>query len=201
MQQKCFECSCWLTLCLQFCCREMHGACLALSFCTATHCHYIVSQQSSESAFKSVFTRSILYIASQEMPNAHACAAESPYLSPTWNYNMPEVHPFTTFMEHINVNLETLYSDGTRRRAGSHALHALAVLLETRGLFESSDGSCYHACCVPSRRGVGLPSTLSRYACAEWPCCSSQVMQEAYVCVAACNNCFLQVLLGPPCKS
>lgn len=149
------------------------------------------------------------YIVSQKMLNAHAGAAESPYLSPRWNYNMPDVHPFTTFMEHINVNLETLYSDGTKRRAGSHALHALAVLLETRGLFDSSDGSCYHACCVPSRRGVGLPSTLSRYAYAEWPWCTFTGPARG-ICLCGCMQQLfsaslvgptMQVLLGPQCNS
>ena len=89
-----------------------------------------------------------------------ANAAGSPYLSPRWNYNMPAVHPFVAFVEHINIKLEDLYSDGSKRRAGSHALHALAVLLETRRKFDASDGTCYYTCCVV--RDKGPPTKLSR---------------------------------------
>ena len=43
---------------------------------------------------------------------------------------MPDEHRLVTFMDQIRVNLKLLYSDcGTR--GGSHALHAMALLLES----------------------------------------------------------------------
>lgn len=76
---------------------------------------------------------------------------------------MPAVHPVVTFMQQIDVNLKALYSDGSGLRAGSHALHALALLLELRQKFSGSDG-CYYQCCIlPDRQGAkSLPSTLSK---------------------------------------
>ena len=77
---------------------------------------------------------------------------------------MPSVHPFVTFMEHINVDLAALYSDHSGRRAGSHALHAMAVLLEIRKKFDANTGCFYQCCIFPGRHGeMKLPSTLSRY--------------------------------------
>lgn len=75
---------------------------------------------------------------------------------------MPNVHPFTDFMEYINVKLEVLYSDGSGQRAGSHALHALAVVLQNRGKFDASDGSCYYACCIAGNRSLGPPTSLAK---------------------------------------
>lgn len=91
------------------------------------------------------------------------CAAESPYHSPTWNYRMPSVHPLVTFMGQNEVNLKALYSDGSGVRAGSHALHALALLLEMRQKSQGSNG-CYYSCCIlPERQsGRSLPNTLSK---------------------------------------
>ena len=75
---------------------------------------------------------------------------------------MPAVHPFTVFMERIKVNLPQLYSDGSGR-AGSHALHALALLLELQRKFEGSTGCCYGCCILPSRIAAGrLPDTPIR---------------------------------------
>lgn len=76
---------------------------------------------------------------------------------------MPSVHPFTAFLEQINVSLPTLYSDAPYKRAGSHALHALALLLELRNKFEVSSG-CYYSCCIgPDRTAIkGLPITLMK---------------------------------------
>ena len=76
---------------------------------------------------------------------------------------MPAVHPFTLFLERIKVNLSKLYSDSSGKRAGSHALHALALLLEFQGKFEGPSG-CYYSCCIPPDRKsiTGLPATLMR---------------------------------------
>ena len=97
------------------------------------------------------------------MPTLQCVFAGSPYNAPWWNCNMPAVHPFTVFMERIKVNLPQLYSDRSGKRAGSHALHALALLLELRRKFEGSTG-CYYGCCVrPDRSAAkGLPDTLIR---------------------------------------
>ena len=79
-----------------------------------------------------------------------------------WDYHMPDVHRLVTFMDQIQVNLKLLYSDsGTR--GGSHALHAMAPLLEKRQKFEGSDGCFYHCCILPERqRAHSLPVTLSK---------------------------------------
>ena len=76
---------------------------------------------------------------------------------------MPAVHPFTSFMERIKVNLSQLYSDSSAKRAGSHALHALALLLELRRKFEGSTG-CFYGCCIRPDRSAArkLPDTLMR---------------------------------------
>ena len=97
------------------------------------------------------------------MPTLQCAFAGSPYRAPWWNCNMPAVHPFTLFMERIKVDLPKLYSDGSGKRAGSHALHALALLLELRRKFEGSTG-CYYGCCIrPDRNAArGLPDTLMR---------------------------------------
>lgn len=85
----------------------------------------------------------------------------SSYIAPFWNNNMPAVHPFTRFMERINVDLPGLYCDSSGMRAGSHAVHALALLLELRKKFDGSSG-CYYSCCVKPERNMikGLPATL-----------------------------------------
>lgn len=79
-----------------------------------------------------------------------------------WDYHMPDVHRLVTFMDQIRVNLKLLYSD-CGSRGGSHALHALALLLEKRQKFEGSDG-CFYTCCIlPERqRAHSLPVTLSK---------------------------------------
>ncbi|KAL3161757.1 hypothetical protein ABBQ38_008852 [Trebouxia sp. C0009 RCD-2024] len=84
----------------------------------------------------------------------------SPYNAPWWE-TMPAVHPFTVFMQQLQVNLPGLYSDSSGMRAGSHAVHALALLLELRKKLEGSSG-CYYSCCIrPDRNAVrGLPATL-----------------------------------------
>ena len=76
---------------------------------------------------------------------------------------MPAKHPFVSFMESIDVNLERLFDDGSGMRAGSHALHAMAVLLEIRKKFDASD-TCMYACCIRPERhlNVGLTSNLAK---------------------------------------
>lgn len=100
-----------------------------------------------------------------------ALSAGSPYNAPWWE-TMPAVHPFTVFMQQLQVNLPGLYSDSSGMRAGSHAVHALALLLELRKKLEGSSG-CYYSCCIrPDRNAVrGLPATLMRYALL--PCCAT----------------------------
>ena len=74
---------------------------------------------------------------------------------------MPAFHPFTLFMEQLQVNLSGLYSDSSGMRAGSHALHALALLLEMRKMLDGSSGVYYSCCIRPDRDEVtGLPATL-----------------------------------------
>ena len=73
---------------------------------------------------------------------------------------MPSVHPLVTFMGQNEVNLKALYSDGSGVRAGSHALHALALLLEMR---RKGSNGCYYSCILPERQsGRSLPNTLSK---------------------------------------
>lgn len=102
----------------------------------------------------------------------YALSAGSSYIAPFWNNNMPAVHPFTRFMERINVDLPGLYCDSSGMRAGSHAVHALALLLELRKKFDGSSG-CYYSCCVKPERNMikGLPATLMWSALT--PCCAT----------------------------
>ena len=87
-----------------------------------------------------------------------------PYHMPQWKYDMPYRHPLAQFMEEIQVDLSALYDDHLVQRAGGHALHALALLLESRGKFSGSQG-CYYHCCVTAGKQPtsGLSHTLARY--------------------------------------
>ena len=131
-------------------------------------------------------------------------SAESPYNALWWNSEMPDSHPFTLFLESIKVNLPKLYSDHWKR-AGSHALHALALLLELRRKMKGSTG-CYYACCIqPVRNPVlGLPPTLMRCVpCCAVPCCA--MLCHAVPCcraVVCCAVLWSAVLCCPvPCRA